>query len=73
MAFDDKAFWRKFIDVRRTAWNVKNALAGIALEMVVMAHRRELVARALTGKVDTLKPAFLVQGLEMPIDRGDAQ
>lgn len=72
MATHGEARWSQARQVARAIVNIKNALANIALEVMVMRMLRRLVARAFAGQSDHGNLTRIDQQLHVAINRGHA-
>jgi hypothetical protein len=69
MLFDDKSFRGSGLLIERTPGKLKNAIAAMAVEMMVMPFSGTLVQGAQSCMIDLVKPALVDQQLEIAIDR----
>lgn len=73
MSFDAEAGGREFGQIAWALVHVEDALALLALEMVVMVMHRRLVARAVAGQLHQHDGRVVQQQLEIAVDGGHAQ
>lgn len=59
--------------VRGTARDVEEAVASVAVEVVMMRQPRGFVARGLARNVDGCQLAFFHQGFKAPIHGGKTE
>ena len=74
MVIDHKALRRELGEVTWTSVDVKHAIALLALKVVVvMVMLHQLESWAVTWQENRLEDALIHHGLQIPVDRRNAQ
>ena len=73
MALNTEAFRCKVGQVARTVVHIEDALAIIALEVVMVRMHCGLIASAVAGQGNGIDVAFFKQTFQIPIDGGLAK
>jgi hypothetical protein len=72
MASHGKARTRQSIDLGNAAAQVEHPAAAVAVEVMVMSLPRPFIHRPGAWHFYRNQPAFLEEGLDVPVDRGEA-
>jgi hypothetical protein len=73
MRIDSEFRRHEFAKIVKAAGNIKNAVAFLALEMVMMSFVRTLVSRRFARYFDCFDPAVIEESADCPVDGCYAQ